>query len=119
MTMNVPCVLQPITDDDRAKFMQAAPGLLNVASLDDLNIEEVDEHWQVSYATGDVGTSSAALSKQVAVDISANKVATVQTQDPILNGSANNAGDQLIGMFGITAKLYRGTLTLANFRDTL
>lgn len=117
--MNTPCILQPITDDDRAKFMQMAPALLNVASLDDLNIEEVDEHWQVSYATGDVGNASAALPKQVSVDISANKIVTVQTQDPLLNGSANNAGDQLIGMYGLCAKLYRGALSLANFRDTL
>lgn len=113
-------VIEPITAADRARFMAIAPGLLNLRE-DAINIEEVDLHWQVSYATTDVGTASAALEKTITLDLSsANRNKAIQTMDPLLKGDGINAGDQVIGVFAIGARLDQaaaGTLTQA--RDTL
>ena len=114
-------IFQPITDDDRRTFMQLAPKPVAEGGLGlpvkDINFEEVDEHWQLSYAVGDrAGSANAAFPKLVTVEISSAKNEVLQTQDPILKGDANNAGDQLIGMYGLGVRLYRGALSLANMR---
>lgn len=117
-------VFQPITDDDRRTFMAQAPRPVSEGGLglpaNQINFEEVDEHWQVSYAVGDrAGSSSGAGTKLVTVELSTTKNEGVQTQDPILKGDANNAGDQLIGMYGLGVRLYRGALSLANMRSIM
>lgn len=113
-------VIDIITRDDRAGFMKIAPDALSLPE-DKINIEEVDLHWQVSYALSDRGSASSAFEKIVTVDLSpSNRNRAVQTQDPLLKGEGMNAGDMLIGIFGVSGRLAEHDVTLlANARAIL
>lgn len=112
-------LVEVITSADRARFMALVPALLKLPD-DAINIEEVDLHWQTAYAVGDVGTTSNALEKNITVDLSAAGNKAVQTQDPKLAGQGANAGDQVIGVFGVGLRFDENAIaTIANARAIL